>query len=449
MPATLAILAMVGVLTRSTSMSEAGGAAPAVLRNAELSAQLDPTQGLLRISVIGAGRGPTTDHGFVPGTDGWQVRVSDLNSTAGAATLGNDGGSCELARFAPDPSSQAATYSYACDPAGYVVEVKYELRDGWKFLKKSVRVRKDSQAEAAHAAVPAPWEGTVRSVTHWTGLDPLGGYTGRAVANPVSGPASFHPKASASESELTAAAGGPKGPLQPTLIAGLWRRSTAADGLFASVMNPFGVYGNATSNASADIETTAAVAPSWDVRVGRTCGGAKYDFKSNVSSVAACKARCAADTPRCVAFEWKNSVDPKSTHWCTLFNASAFTGRLGTNKEYDCGCRGQCPVAPSPPAPHPHPPHPHPPGPPGPAPPPAPVITLPPTIHARFEPIFLQTTRHPVWYEAEAAVLGVTALERYDIDSVSGVNIGEWRAFTEAVTVRTRACGYLRAAAIR
>ena len=61
-------------------------------------------------------------------------------------------------------------------------------------------------------------------------------------------------------------------------------------------------------------------------------------------------------------------------------------------------------------------------------------------IRARFEPVFLQTSRHPQWFESEAAVLGVTALEKYDIDSVSGVNLGEQKAFTDAVSASLQDC---------
>ena len=52
--------------------------------------------------------------------------------------------------------------------------------------------------------------------------------------------------------------------------------------------------------------------------------------------------------------------------------------------------------------------------------------------YTRFEPIFLQTKRHTAWYEAEAAVLGLTALQQYEVDSFSGVNLGERSAFTAA-----------------
>ena len=45
----------------------------------------------------------------------------------------------------------------------------------------------------------------------------------------------------------------------------------------------------------------------------------------------------------------------------------------------------------------------------------------------------LYSKEHPPLFEAEPAVLGVTSLEQYDIDSVSGVNIGEQKALTAAV----------------
>ena len=44
--------------------------------------------------------------------------------------------------------------------------MEYELREGWGFLKKSLRLCK---ADAGGACL-ATWEGTVRAVYHWTGL---------------------------------------------------------------------------------------------------------------------------------------------------------------------------------------------------------------------------------------------------------------------------------------
>ena len=45
----------------------------------------------------------------------------------------------------------------------------------------------------------------------------------------------------------------------------------------------------------------------------------------------------------------------------------------------------------------------------------------------------MYSKEHPPLFEAEPAVLGVTSLEQYNIDSVSGVNIGEQKALTAAV----------------
>jgi hypothetical protein len=67
----------------------------------------------------------------------------------------------------------------------------YALRPGWAFVKKSLGLR---------ACAGGAWAGTVRSVTYWQGLLPVpasGGYAGRAITNPVSGPSSFHPRAEA------------------------------------------------------------------------------------------------------------------------------------------------------------------------------------------------------------------------------------------------------------
>jgi hypothetical protein len=67
------------------------------------------------------------------------------------------------------------------------------------------------------------------------------------------------------------AAGAPKGSLQPTYIAGMWRRGGCAggvcDGLFASVMNPFGLYGNASA-APAPAPLATRGGAQWDVEAG-------------------------------------------------------------------------------------------------------------------------------------------------------------------------------------
>jgi hypothetical protein len=112
---------------------------------------------------------------------------------------------------------------------------------------------------------------------------------------------------------------------------------------------------------------------SWDVRTGVTCKGEKYEFIHNVTTVNFCKDQCAQAQPTCVGFQWKRRVSPGETHWCTLFNASAFEGASRGGADYDCGCRGTCPSLPPPHPLPPGPPRPPPPGPPGPpAPAPAP-----------------------------------------------------------------------------
>ena len=93
-------------------------------------------------------------------------------------------------------------------------------------------------------------------------------------------------------------------------------------------------------------------AAGWDVRGGHVCGRAKFAFRDHVPSQAACQSWCAGE-PACVEFAWKNSVDPNSSHWCALFNASAATRPIA-NKDYDCGCRASCPSTPGPAPPGPH-----------------------------------------------------------------------------------------------
>ena len=52
---------------------------------------------------------------------------------------------------------------------------------------------------------------------------------------------------------------------------------------------------------------------------------------------------------------------------------------------------------------------------------------------ARYEPLFLHTTKHAPVYEAEAAFLGLTQLQQYAIESTLGVNLGEARAYSDMV----------------
>eukprot|EP01043_Picozoa_sp_COSAG02_P005470 COSAG02_NODE_148_length_33809_cov_158.369594_14_plen_434_part_00 len=401
------------VLLLSTCGSQAK---VAVLRNAQLVASIDSVHGLLNITAAAG----AAAHSFALGSDGWALDVSALNNTAEAFTLTGAGGSgvCALKSF--HPTAVDATFSYNCPTAGYCVEVSYELQSDWSFLKKHLRGCKCG----ADGACEASWEGTIRKVTHWTGLALSPGYTGRATENPIAGPATFHPK---DEEALGATVTGvPPGELQPAYIAAFFRKDSA--GLFCSIMNPFGVY--LAPNMSGAVNDGAAATTTditWGKAMAHACSNNnnKIKFFSDVTSFAACQAACAAEVT-CVEFEWKNHHDPKAkTHWCALYNTTTVPI---PNPGYDCGCRGVCSARPGP-TPHPHPPSPPGPHPPAPAPP---SDVLPPVVHAHFEPIFLQTKRHTTWYEAEAAVLGLTSLQQYEVDSFSGVNLGERQAFTAA-----------------
>jgi hypothetical protein len=389
---------------------------PTTLKNALLSVTLERDgreglEGLQDMTAAGGGKKQV----FGSGTDGWSVDISALNSTSEALTLSGGGGGgggeggCTLKSFQAGSGQQNATFHYNCQPVGFCVEVEYELRVGWNFLKKNIRLCK---CGATGGACLDSWEGTVRTVTHWTGLK-LGPepFVGLAVQNPVAGPSSFHPKASAAGALAAAATGKPTGALQPTYIAGLWRSGAA--GLFCSVMNPFGIY--SSSNATALEETHAR--DKWVTYPGNACNEhpLSYNF-GNVASPAACQKKCANET-KCVEWSFKNGPPAGA---CWGYN---HTHPPHTNPKFTCGCRNDCGAAPPGPPPHPHPPGPPPPPGPHPAPPAPPAMTLPPMIHARFEPLFLQTKRHPALFEAEAAVLGLTALEQYDVDSISGVNM--------------------------
>eukprot|EP01043_Picozoa_sp_COSAG02_P080750 COSAG02_NODE_19358_length_885_cov_2.449109_1_plen_183_part_10 len=163
-------------------------ASVAVLRNAQLVASIDSVHGLLNITSAAAGGAA---HSFAPGSDGWALDVSAFNSTANAFTLTGVGGSggCALKSFRP--TGVDATFSYNCPTAGYCVEVAYELQPDWSFLQKHLR---GCKCGTNSACLPS-WEGTIRAVTHWTGLALGPGYTGRAAENPIAGPSTFHPKA--------------------------------------------------------------------------------------------------------------------------------------------------------------------------------------------------------------------------------------------------------------
>lgn len=421
--------ALVALLAHTAAAAAAG---TTVLKSTQLTATLDSEHGLLELT---AGVDSAPPHAFVPGSDSWKVELSAFNATTGAVSLSPHGG-CTLSGFEPKPPS-SATYTFACKAAAgvYRVEVEYELQEDWAFVRKHIRV-----CQSASGTTCTAWEGTVRSVQHWTGLTPtVGAAPGFASANP--GNDDFHPKAAADEADQQDASSRTRlraapGPLQPLWIAGFWRRNMTRDGLFASVCNPYGVYDNATAQVTQlSAPTLAWEGDTFEVKPGHVCSGKNYEFIGGVPTVEACQAKCTADH-NCAEFEYA-AKNPDGKRWCDLFNASSITREPRPNPKFTCGCRGSCPTAPAPPGPHPSPPgppHPSPPGPPHPGPAPVPPsAVLPAAIHARFDPIFLQTKNHEPMYAAEPAVLGITFLQKYNIDSVSGVNLGEQKAFTAAV----------------
>jgi hypothetical protein len=73
----------------STFIASASAApAPAVLRNGRLRATLSPSAGLESLASLGgAGHPPPPPHTFAPGSDGWEVVVSALNTSAGQLNL--------------------------------------------------------------------------------------------------------------------------------------------------------------------------------------------------------------------------------------------------------------------------------------------------------------------------------------------------------------------------
>ena len=421
-------MSCLGALSALLAAVAAGAAVaqqqPEVLRSAALSATLDPQHGLVELTAVTDGAAP---HAFVPGSDGWQVEVSAFNTTTGAVLLSPHTGACRLSSFERSVPS-LATYVFTCHvvAANYRVEVEYELQDRWAFVRKHIRVCQSASGTSCDA-----WEGTVRSIQHWTGLLPtVNAAPGFAVSNP--GNQDFHPHVAVAahadqlDSELHTHLRAAPGPLQPLWIAGFWRRDVTRDGLFVSVCNPFGVYDNATASGPQLFAPTAE-ADHFEVQQGHACRGDHYKFIGGVPTVEACQADCSAD-PNCSEFEYA-SENPDGKRWCDLFNASSVSGSPMTNSKFTCGCRGSCPTSPSPPEPHPSPP-----GPPRPGPAPTPPsAVLPPAIYARFEPIFLQTKAHEPMYTAEPAVIGVTSLQKYSSDSVSGVNLGEQKAFKAAV----------------
>eukprot|EP00035_Acanthoeca_spectabilis_P005282 m.111816 g.111816 ORF g.111816 m.111816 type:complete len:378 (-) comp12950_c0_seq1:3522-4655(-) len=204
-------------------------------------------------------------------------------------------------------------------------------------------------------------------------------------------------------------------------IAALFR--VGASGLFASVQNPFGKYQPRTNMTRAhDAVVTLVPQTEWDTLDGSACDNGGHVIRTahvpKVVSDAECIGNCSVN-PLCK--QWQRNVQ---TGTCTLYN---ITARSEPNPKFNCGCRGPCPASP----PAPPPPRPNPPGPPT---PPTPnPNSIPPVLWAWYAPLFLQTTDHPVWYETEGCVIGATELQQYAADSHSAINLGEVKAFTEAV----------------
>jgi hypothetical protein len=160
----------------------------------------------------------------------------------------------------------------------------------------------------------------------------------------------------------------------------------------------------------------AAKAATFNYTAGYTCTTGNYLFLRDQTE-ATCEKACAADV-NCVEFKLKLTAP----FWCTLTNASGASPPR-TAPGYGCGCKGSCP-GPSP-------------GP-GPAPGPGPLpntsIPIKAVIYARYVPLFQQTKKHAAVYVAEPALLALTALERYAIDSANGVNLGEARPYQDLVS---------------
>ena len=109
-----------------------GSFSSVTLKSSALSATLDSVHGLVSVQ---APNSPL--HGFVPGTDGWRVDLSAYNVTHGGDVVSLTPAACKLGSFEP-AAPASATYVYAC--AAHRVEVEYELKGSWAFVRKSVRV---------------------------------------------------------------------------------------------------------------------------------------------------------------------------------------------------------------------------------------------------------------------------------------------------------------------
>ena len=127
-----------------------------VLSSSQLVATLDPAHGLVQLAAPGQ-----PAHVFGAGTDGWSVGVSSFNSSAQPFELSSQ--ACKLAKVSAG-GQHNATFSYQCKAAGFRVEIEYELREGWAFIKKHIRACK---CAAGTSACADTWTGTIQSVSHW------------------------------------------------------------------------------------------------------------------------------------------------------------------------------------------------------------------------------------------------------------------------------------------
>ncbi len=322
------------------------------------------------LSLVESGASP---HRF--SNDSWSVNISAYNSTSDSVLLSPR--TCEVPPKLSEHTQSSATFAYACD--AWAVHVVYSLPAGARYLSKGLSVG-GSDGKA--------WAGTVRKVEQFAGLQLGSAYDGVAVRQPMN--TDFHPSNFSGVGRYAGFG------VLAQWLGGFQRRATSGDGLFVTVANPFGLY-------TAPGAMTAAAA--FEYHVNATCTVAHYRYLAGPQTEATCTAACVADAA-CAEFKLKQG------EWCTLSNASQISEPRPASG-YECGCKGPCPTH----------------GPP--APPPPPPTPLPPAVWAWYEPHFLQSEAHPPVHVAEPAFLGPTRLARYTVDSTSGLNLGEWRAYTE------------------
>lgn len=360
------------------------------LSNKFMSATVSSAGDLVGIVANVPGASP---HNFT--NDSWAVELSDFNATTNGVLLSST--TCAAPTVTASSPSDA-TFRYACDGGAWRIEVTYALPAGGKHIVKGLSVT---------TSIAAPWTGTIRALELWRGLALTGSdeaYVGNFVSM-MPYKTDFHPSNSSKNKPTHGGYG-----VVAEWLGSFYRRPASSDGLLVAIANPFGIY---TPPAPAPGSDSASA---FDYRAGCTCSTSKYAFINN-QTAASCETACAADA-QCVEFKLKLTAP----FWCTLTNASGASPPR-TAPGYGCGCKGSCP-GPSP-------------GP-GPAPGPGPLpntsIPIKAVIYARYVPLFQQTKKHAAVYVAEPALLALTALERYAIDSANGVNLGEARAYQDLVS---------------